>query len=195
MRYKTFEHLKRFRSPLLVILTLAGAGIACQVDLGGPARSSPATATAVVSESLEQELQEAFSGDNPTDQIEIVLDEAQLTSFVNQRLASADDQVLTDAQVLLQDGKIILTGDLQTGVITARVRVIIEPRIQADGSIEFIVESIDLGPIPAPEAVTNSLSAFITESLAGTVGSYATGVRVTSITIADGVATIVGELR
>jgi uncharacterized protein YpmS len=151
--------------------------------------------TAVVSESLEQELQEAFSGDNPSDQIEIVLDEAQLTSFVNQRLASADEQVLTDAQVRLQDGKIFLTGNLQTGVITARARVIIEPRIQADGSIEFIVESIDLGPIPAPEAVTNSLSAFITESLTGTVGSYATGVRVTSITIADGVATIVGELR
>jgi hypothetical protein len=180
----------------LTILSLVLSSIACQIDLGGPSTSAePPTPTPISANSLEQEWDRTFSGDNPTGRIEIVLDEAQLTSFVSQQLAAMEDQVLTEPQVLLRDGQITLTGTIEPGMVTARVRVIIEPQIQPDGTIEFIVESIDLGPIPAPEAVTSSLSAFITESLTGTIGSYATGVRVTSIIIADGEVTIIGELR
>lgn len=179
-----------------VIGTLVFSILACQLDLGGPpAPSEPATPTVESSESLEDEWEQTFSGDLSAGRIEIVLDEAQLTSFVIERLAAKEEQVITDPQVMLQDGQITILGNVEPGLVTARIRIIIEPIIQSDGSIEFMVKSIDLGPIPAPEALTNSLSAFITESLTGTVGSLATGFRVTSITIADGEVSIVGELR
>jgi len=41
----------------------------------------------------------------------------------------------------------------------------------------------------------DSISAILTEAFTGTLGSLATGIRVTSLAVADGQMAIVGELR
>jgi hypothetical protein len=71
----------------------------------------------------------------------------------------------------------------------------ISPILDADGTLAFEVTSADLGPVPAPEGIKESLSALVTEAFAGPIGSLATGLRVTSIAIEDGELALVGEMR
>ena len=59
----------------------------------------------------------------------------------------------------------------------------------------FELTTAEVGPIPAPGALKDSVSAILTEAFTGTLGSLATGIRVTSLAITNGEMAIVGELR
>jgi hypothetical protein len=88
-----------------------------------------------------------------------------------------------------------LYGISQQGVLQASVLITVAPRLEPDGSVYFEVTSADYGPFPVPDAVRQSVSAMFTEAFTTPLGSVATGLRLTSIAVADGQIAIVGELR
>ena len=57
------------------------------------------------------------------------------------------------------------------------------------------IASSDFGPFPAPEGLKNALTAMITEAYTGSLGPVATGLRIETISIANGVMTITGRVR
>ncbi|MBF8257497.1 MAG: hypothetical protein HW375_2404, partial [Anaerolineales bacterium] len=59
----------------------------------------------------------------------------------------------------------------------------------------FELSSADFGPLPAPEAIRETITGMLSEALAGPMGSRATGFRVTSVAVADGALAIVAEMR
>jgi hypothetical protein len=71
----------------------------------------------------------------------------------------------------------------------------VEPIIDAEGQLKLRLVEAKVGPIPAPELLMESLSAVLTEALTGSIGSLATGMRLTSVAIANGEMSIVGEIR
>ncbi len=68
----------------------------------------------------------------------------------------------------------------------------ISPRVDVDGNISFEVTKAEFGPIPAPMALTNALSANMTEAFAEKLGSQTIGIRVASPAIGDSQTAIVG---
>lgn len=128
-------------------------------------------------------------------EVRLLITESQLTSLVAARLAEKPKPVLRDPQVYLRQGMLQLFGLVEQGPLQGTVLLSITPTIRTDGTLGFELTAADLGPLPAPEAVKESLSALITEALAGPVGSLATGLRITSIAIEDGELALVGELR
>ncbi len=125
----------------------------------------------------------------------VILSESQLTSFLAARLAAQEKPALTQPQVYLRQGQLQIYGVAIQGPLRANVLVSIAPAVQSDGTIAFEIASADFGPLPAPNALKDSLSAILTEAFTGTLGSLATGIRITSLAIADGEMAIVGEIR
>ena len=181
---------------ILAAVSLAAASLACQIDVGGPPPpAQPVTPASDPGAGLDQVWQSAIEGATGSGEVLIILDEAQLTGYIRDYLASQPNPVFSDPQVLLRDGKLRIQGTLQEGVLKAGLLVTIVPEVNPEGGIAFRIESAELGPAPAPDAVKESISAVLTEVLAGPLGSLATGVRVTSLVVDEGQIAIVGELR
>jgi len=170
--------------------------LACTLNVGGP---KPPAEPIPTSEAAAQEILEAWESaagaSGSTGEVRLIITESQLTSLVASRLAENPDAVLKDPQVYLRQGQIQVHGTVQQGPLQGSVLLSITPYVRSNGTLGFDLTSADLGPLPAPEAVKESLSALITEAFAGPVGTLATGLRVTSIAIDAGELALVGELR
>ena len=175
---------------------LVTASLACTVDIGGPEPPGPAIPVSQdAAEIFEGMWDSAVQGALSGGQLLILLDESQVTSLLANRLSRQEKPILDDPQVYLQDGQIRVYGSTVQGPLQGRVLITVEPRLDAQGQVTFDVVSADVGPVPAPAAVLDGISSVLTELFTGSLGSLATGVRITSLAIAGGEMSIVGELR
>lgn len=180
----------------LVVSILALAAMACQIDVGGPnspgefISADPSLATEV-SDGWSQAISEAVS----SGQVMVIFTEAQITGFVMQRMEDDPTPLLHQTQIYLREGQIQVYGTLERGIFTAKTLIRVEPIIKDDGQLSLKIAEASVGPIPAPDLLLESISAVITEALTGSVGSLATGIRITSLAISNGEMSIVGEIR
>ena len=175
--------------------TICLAALACRLNLGGPeipaaGNTSPAAATRAASA-----WSEALAGAVTTGQITVILNEEELTSALAARVESSDDPVFHSPVVQLRDGVIQIYGIATSGPVDANVRFIVTPTIDVEGQLRFELSSADFGPLPAPESMRKALSDMLSEALGGTLGTLATGFRVTSVAVDDGDLAIVAEMR
>jgi hypothetical protein len=190
------DHTHHRFSIALAVAALMLAIIACQIDVGGPEPPGQPIPTHVDAASeLSRSWQAALSSAAKTGQVIVLLDEMQLTSFLAHRLEENEHPALLDPQVYLRQNAIQVYGITESGPFKASVLVVIEPFVNPDGSIELELTTAEIGPIPAPVALKDTISAILTEAFTGSIGSLATGIRVSSLAIADGEMAIVGELR
>jgi hypothetical protein len=184
------------RSIALPAGLLGLAALACTVNLGGPEPPGPpiAVSTAEAGGVLEA-WRGALSADLLAGDVTLLLDEQQVTSFLAARLAADEDPVLREPQVYLREGRLDIYGIADQGPFAARVLLAVAPRLDEGGALAFDVTSADFGPLPAPAALRESLSAVLTEAFTGTLGPLATGLRIRTFAIADGQVAIVAALR
>lgn len=182
---------------MLAMVAIFASGIACQADLGGPTPAAPVTQPTAqgptdLASAWDSALEQARQGDG---QFSLTVSESELTSFLSAQLASDPSSILEDPQVTLRDGLIQLDGVAEQRFVRAGLQLTIEPEIKDDGGLTFHVLDADFGSVPLPDSVKNSISSLVSEALAGSLGSYATGVRIQSVTIEDGEMTLRGQLR
>lgn len=189
--------LNHFRWPTVpAVICLALTSLACQVSVGGPqAPGEPIPVSTQAAEQLGEAWQAALAGARTSGTVIVLLDETQLTSFLALKLEGQEAPLLRDPQVFLRDGTIQIFGTNEQGPLEATVLVRVAPRLGPDGTILFEIVSADFGPLPAPEALREGVSGLLTEALTTPLGSLAAGVRLTSVTVADGQIAIVGEVR
>jgi hypothetical protein len=178
------------------LAVLGCASLACQVWLGGP--TSPPPAIPISTEAaadVARAWQDALLASVSTGEVAIILNESQLTSYLAARLARSDNPILEEPQVHLREGVMEIYGKTVQGPFEAGVRIELEPQLNSEGQLGFAISSVDLGPLPAPEALTEGLSSILTEAFAGSLGSLATGFRITTLAIANGEIALVGTVR
>jgi hypothetical protein len=123
------------------------------------------------------------------------MNESELTSYLASRLAQSENPILREPQVYLRQGVMQIYGKSVQGPFEAGVLIEVQPRVGLEGELGFAVTKADFGPLPVPEAFTDSLSSVLTEAFAGSLGSLATGLRITTLAIADGELALIGEVR
>jgi uncharacterized protein YpmS len=128
-------------------------------------------------------------------QVSILIDETQMTAFLAERIADQEQPLIRNPQVFLRDNQIQVFGIAERGILKASVLITVAPEITPEGEISFQISEASVGPVPAPSALKSTISAVLTEAFTGSIGSLATGIRISSLAIADGQMTIVGELR
>ena len=188
--------------PLLIVVLLL-ASLACTVSVGGPDYSDrPSIAVSnEAAESLKEELKRAFESGIQTGQVTINITEPQITSVLAARLQSDQNlqqnsqPLITDPQVYLRDGQMQIFGKTQQGMFTANIGIIVSVGVDENNAPRIEIVSADFGPLPVPDGLKTAIAAMIQEAYTGSVGPVATGLRVETISIANGIMTITGRIR
>jgi hypothetical protein len=171
--------------------------------VGGPDYSTLPTVpiSTESAQSIQDEIQRAFQEGMTTGTITLNFTEPQLTSLIASRLQTdpglqQDNQpLITDPQVYLRDGQMQIYGKTQRGMFTANIGIIVGVGVDEDGQPEIEIVSADFGPLPAPEGLRDTIAAMVREAYTGSLGPVATGLRIETITIADGIMTVSGRIR
>jgi hypothetical protein len=195
--------MKKRQPLLLLFITLVLASLACTVFVGGPDYSdrAPIVVSNDAAESLKEEIKRAFEAGVATGEVTINITETQITSVLALRLQTdpnmQQDQkpLITDPQVYLRDGQMQIFGKTQQGMFAANIGIIVSVGVDENGKPKIEVVSADFGPLPAPDGINAAISAMIQEAYTGPVGPVATGLRIQSITITNGIMTITGRIR
>ena len=103
--------------------------------------------------------------------------------------------MITEPQVYLRDGQMQIYGKTQQGMLTANIGIIVSVGVDENGQPKIEIVSADFGPLPAPEGLRDAIGAMVREAYTGSLGPVATGLRIESISIADGIMTISGRIR
>lgn len=199
------EHMKikKFALPIF-LLSLVLTSLACTIFVGGPDYSTlppvPVSADAVAS--LREEIRRAMEVGAQTGTAIINITEPQITSYLAARLQtdpslqeSDRKPLISDPQVYLRDGQMQIYGKTQQGIFVANIGIIVSVGVDANGQPLIEMTSADFGPFPAPEGLKEAISAMVREAYTGSLGPVATGLRIETITIANGVMTIAGRIR
>lgn len=186
-----------YRKRILLFLTaLISATLGCTMFVGGPEYSEgviPVSAEAV--ESLKAQIEAAVLAGAQTGTITLQITEEQITSYIAFRLAAQENPALLNPQVYLRDGQMQVYGKVQRSYFIANVLVVLNVSVDELGQPRVEIASADFGPFPAPEGLKQSLTAIITEAYTGSLGPIATGFRLESISIANGLMTVTGQIR
>ena len=187
----------------IFLLTVLFASLACTVFVGGPDYSdlTPIPVSLEAAESLKEEMRKSFEAGAQTGVVTLNITEPQITSVLAFRLLSdpnmQTDQkpIITDPQVYLRDGQMKIYGKSQQGMFAANIGIIVNMGVDELGKPKIEIVSADFGPFPAPEGIKEALTAMIDEAYTGSIGPAATGLRIETITIANGIMTITGRIR
>lgn len=188
----------------LFFISLILASLACTFYTGGPDYSdlTPIPVSTEAAQSLQDGIKKSIEDGLVTGVVTITITEPQITSYLALRLQSDPSlqqenstPLITDPQVYLRDGQMKIYGKTQQGVLSANIGIIVNVGIDAEGKPKIEIASADFGPFPAPEGINETITAIIEEAYTGSFGPVATGIRVETITIADGIMTIIGQIR
>lgn len=187
----------------IFLLTLILASLACTVFVGGPDYSSlpviPVSAEAI--QSMQDEVKRAFEEGAQTGIVTLNFTEEQITSYIaarfqNDTTLQEDSQpIITDPQVYLRDGQMQIYGKTKQGMFTANIGIIVSVGVDENGQPKIDIVSADFGPLPAPKGLMDAIAAMVKEAYTGSLGPVATGLRIDTITIANGIMTISGRIR
>lgn len=187
----------------IFLLTLVLTSLACMINVGGPDYSSlpPVPVSTEYAQSIRDEVQRAFEEGAQTGSITLNLTEEQITSYLATRfqndpgLQRNSQPLITEPQVYLQDGQMQIYGKTQQGMFTANIGIVVSVGVDENGQPKIEIASADFGPLPAPEGLRDSVEAMVREAYTGSLGPVATGLRIETITIANGIMSVSGRIR
>ncbi len=172
------------------------SSLACTIFVGGP--KYPTTSISVSTEAvgnLDQQFLAAQTEAAQSGVLTITINETQITSLLANKLNSQTDPFIQNPQVYLRDGEIQIFGQATQGNLQANIRIILSASLDSDGKPVLTIKSTDFGPFPAPNGLNQTISSFIDQAFTGSIGPVATGLRIETITIADGIMTISGKIK
>jgi len=181
---------------LLTALTALAITLACAIFVGGPEIPEPlipVSAEAVTS--LQEQIKAAVEAGAASGEVTLQINETQLTSYLAYKNADNPNPMFTEPQVYLRDGQMRIYGKAQRGYLIANIGIVLAVGLDAEGRPELQLVSADFGPLPLPDGLNKAITAVIEEAYTGALGPVATGFRIKSLTIADGVMTVVGNIR
>lgn len=184
---------KRF---LIFFTALGAVSLACSIFIGGPDLPDPPIPVSTEAvQSLKDQMKQAAENGAQTGAVTLQITETQLTSYLAFKLESQTSPLITDPQVVLRDGQMQVFGKAQSGMFAANVSITLKVSVDENGQPKIEITQQDFGPLPAPQGLNEAISAMIGEAFTGSLGPVATGFRLETISIADGVMTVAGRIK
>jgi len=181
----------------VLLLGLLFVLLACTVNIGGPtAPAPPPTVDPTALDALKSSWTSAVaSAALNGGKVTVSITEPQLTALLAEKLTDDPDAFFQQPQVLLRDNQIQIFGVAKQSKLVANVRMVVTATVDEDGVPQFQMASADFGPWPVPEGLLGGLSDMLNEALTGKIVPSATGFRLESITIDNGVMTVQGTMH
>jgi hypothetical protein len=179
------------------IASLLLSTLACSIFIGGPEYPSelvPASADEV--STMQTQIAQSFLDGAQSGVVTFQITEKQLTSYLALKIQGQVDPPFTEPQILLRNGQMQMYGKVNQGYFTANMLITMNIGIDpTTGQPSITIASADFGPVDAPEGINNAISTVIDEAFTGSFGPVATGLRIETLSIADGVMTITGRIK
>jgi hypothetical protein len=183
-------------SNVSAIAALVTATLACSVFVGGPPfPDTPSPVSTGSAQSLQDQIDQSVTAGGESGVVSVQITQDQLTSYLAAKLAKQTDPALTDPLVLVRNGQIEIYGRAHSGVFTANVSMYVQARVDGDGQPRLLITKTDFGPLAAPQDLNDALASFVSEAFTGWLGPVATGFRLESIDIGEGILTATGRIR
>lgn len=181
---------------LSFITVLLLAGLACNLNLGGPETPQEnIEISEAEAKSLVESWQDAFKTAQETGVVSLSITQAQMTSFLALSMSKQENPLLTDPKVILRDGEMEIVGSYDTGTIKANVGIVMAVSVDEAGLPRIEVISGSVGPLPVPAELLTGVSEIVNQSLTGQIGTTATGFTLETIDIQNGSLSINGTLK
>jgi hypothetical protein len=181
---------------IAAILALVLTTLSCSIFVGGPAYPpTPAASPTPAPQSLSDEIQQALAAGAGTGTVTLTITQEQLTTYLASQLQAQSQPIITDPQVVLSNGQMQVFGKVQQGVFTANASLTMTVSVDQNGLPKLTITQQDFGPFPAPQDLNDSINALVAEAFTGSLGPAATGFRLETISIGDGVMTITGRTQ
>ncbi len=177
------------------IVALLAATLACSIFVGGPAYPTQSPEPTPTAESLQDQVQQAVTAGAETGQVSLQITEGQLTAFLADKIAQQSNPVITDPVVYLRNGQMEVYGKAASGIFTATVHMTLQASVDSEGQPQIDIVQTDVGPIAAPAGFNEAVAASVREAFTGYLGPIATGFRLETISIGDGVMTVTGRFK
>lgn len=176
---------------------LALGALACSISVGGPDYPAQVIQTSSGDvATLQAQFDSALTTGAESGVITVQITEAQITAYIAEKIQAQTNPPFTDPQVLLRDGQMQLYGKITQGYFTANMLITMNVGVDpATGLPTISIAKADFGPVDAPEGLTSAISSVIKEAFTGSFGPVATGLRIETITIADGIMTLTGRIK
>jgi hypothetical protein len=190
------NHVKSWRACLAVIAAFGLAALACSPSLNTGAPTPPASPIAVSSEAAGQ-LEGAWGtavANSKNGQVTVVMTEQELTSYAALKLTSDPNTPITEPQIYLRNGNLILYGKIKANNVTLPAALTLSVEPTAAGAVSVTITNADVGPLPVPSALRDTLAQNINDLISQNAGASNTGFKVTDVAIADGEMTVTGTL-
>jgi len=158
-----------------------------------PEGTIPVSAEAV--ESLRTQIEAAVLAGTESGEITLQITEEQITSYIAFKMAAQQNPAFQDPQVFLRNEQMQVYGKVQRGYFIANVLVALNVSVDELGQPKIEIATADFGPFPAPDGLKQRLTAIITEAYTGSLGPVATGFRLESINIANGLMIVTGRIK
>ncbi len=171
--------------------------LACTINIGGPTPPAPPpTIDPAALEQLKANWAAALATAAVTNgKVTVTITEAQVAALLASKLAKDPDAFFQQPQVVLQNNQIQIFGVAKQANLVANIQMTITVKVDEEGTPQFQLVSADFGPLPVPAGLLEGVSGMLNEALTGKIAPSATGFRLESITIADGVMTIQGTVH
>ena len=176
----------------IVILLLATLTLACRMNVGGPKPDEEILVSPDTAAEITKDLNSAGVDTQAGNSIVLSFSQEELTSYLTYEVDTSTYGV-TNPQVFLEDGLILIYGQFEQNLISGNLKITLQPYLDSSGTLKVDLVSVDLGPVPAPDSLLNSLSGTLDQSLQNIVGSLPEGYQISSIEITNGLMTIVAE--
>ena len=183
------------KAALYALIALLAATLACSIFVGGPAIPTESPVATPTAPSLSDQIDQAVTAAATSGEISLQITEGQLTSFLADKLSQQANPVISDPRVVLQSGQMIVYGKAVSGAFVANVSMTLQASVDSNGQPQIQVVKTDFGPIPAPQGFNDMITASFQEAFTGYLGPVATGFRLDSITIGNGVMTVSGRFK
>lgn len=186
----------RWRTILAALAALGLAALACGPGFGLGAPTPPASPIPVSTQAAGQ-LEGVWGtavANAAHGTITVVMTEEQLTSYAALKLTSDPNTAITDPQIYLRNGEMLLYGKVKTNNLTLPAAVTLSVVPTAAGAISVTIDSANIGPLPVPSALRDTLASNLNDVIAQNAGAGNIGFKVINVSIADGKLTLTGTL-
>ena len=188
--------MKRKKWLIALLFSVIVTSLACNFSLGGPEPpASPIPVTTEEVENLEESLEDAYAQGLAGGEVTLQITEAQLTSMVAFELQDQENLSIKDPQVYLREGEIQFFATIDQSAVDAVLKVVLSLSVDSAGTPEFTFVSAKIGPLSVPDSIMEDLETYVDRSFAAQINGMATDIHIDSITIGDGVMTIVGHKK
>jgi uncharacterized protein YpmS len=128
-------------------------------------------------------------------QLTVVMTEAQLTSYAALKLTNDANSPITDPQIFLRNGKMVLYGKVKANNFTLPAALTLSVVPSPTGAVSVTIDNADVGPMPVPSSLRDTLADNINQLIQQNAGAGNTGFKVTDVAIGDGQLTVTGLLN